>query len=86
MGKYIWSCKNSRLYGAQFERMRFAHIVYHNVTPWLILSFFSLYHLVDFTWKWPSQGKTDVALGKNEKLGVDPPPSPTTPASYRQLF
>ena len=23
---------------------------------------------------------------KNEKLGVDPPPSPTTPASYRQLF
>ena len=22
----------------------------------------------------------------NEKLGVDPPPSPTTPTSYRQLF
>ena len=25
-------------------------------------------------------------LGRNEKSGVDPPPSPTTPTSYRQLF
>ena len=28
----------------------------------------------------------NVNLGMNEKLGVDPPPSPTTPTSYRQLF
>ena len=28
----------------------------------------------------------NVYLGRNEKSGVDPPPSPTTPTSYRQLF
>ena len=28
----------------------------------------------------------NVNLGMNEKLGVDPPPSPTTPTSHRQLF
>ena len=80
------------------------------VTPWLILSFF-LYHLTDFTRKWPSRGKTDVIFGvfffttsqisrendqveekqmssleRTKKLGVDPPPSPTTPASHRQFF
>ena len=30
--------------------------------------------------------KKNVDHGVNEKSGVDPPPSPTTPTSYRQLF
>ena len=25
-------------------------------------------------------------LGREEKVGVDPPPSPITPASYREIF
>ena len=36
--------------------------------------------------KWPYQEKKIVILRKNEKSGVDPPPSPTTPASYKQFF
>ena len=30
--------------------------------------------------------KKIVILGRKEKVGVDPPPSPTTPASYREIL
>ena len=52
------------------------------VTPWLILSFF-LYHLTDFTRKWPSRGKIDVIFGKNEKIGGQ---SATIPHHTRLLW
>ena len=35
--------------------------------------------------KWPYQEK-NCHPQKERKIGVDPPPSPTTPASYKQFF
>ena len=55
------------------------------VTPWLILSFF-LYHLTDFTRKWPSRGKQMSSLERTKKLGVDPPPSPPHPPLIDSFF
>ena len=47
-----------------------------------------LHFQVTLPMKWtPQVGvQGNVYLGRNEKSGVDPPPSPTTPTSYRQLF
>ena len=49
---------------------------------------FFLHFQVTLPMKWtPQVGvQGNVYLGRNEKSGVDPPPSPTTPTSYRQLF
>ena len=60
--------KNEKIGGLNLNACVLLSYCVPYVTPWLILSFF-LYHLTDFTRKWPSRGKTDVIFGKNEKIG-----------------
>ena len=77
-------CEECSTYGAQFKRMCIAVILCINDALWLIFSSFSIF-LTDFTKNGHIKEKI-VILRKNGKSGVDPPPSPTTPASYKQFF
>ena len=75
--------EESSTYEAQFKRMCIAVILCINDALWLIFSSFSIF--LQISWKMAISRKI-VILRKNEKSGVDPPPSPTTPASYKQFF
>ena len=76
--------EESSTYEAQFKRMCIAVILCINDALWLIFSSFSIF--LQISWKMAISRKKIVILRKNEKSGVDPLPSPTTPASYKQFF